>query len=156
MSQPPAEIQVHNLDHLGIVAGIIDSIGLVEEVDRLLGTHPQEHVSCGQVLKGLILNGLGCVSAPLYLFEQFFVGKATEHLIGPGVLPKHFNDDRLGRVLAKLYDEGTTKVFVHLALKAARQFGVKTDSVHLDSTFFHVDGEYTPNGRVAPRAEDEA
>ena len=155
MSQPPPEIQVHNLDHLGIVAGIIDAFGLVEEVDQLLGTHPQEHVTCGQVLKGLILNGLGFVSAPLYLFEQFFVGKATEHLIGPGVLPEHFNDDRLGRVLDKLYEEGTTKVFVRLALKAARQFGIKTGSVHLDSTSFHVDGEYTPSGRVAPRAEDE-
>ncbi|UFP92717.1 IS1634 family transposase [Gloeobacter morelensis] len=155
MSQPPPEIQVQNLDHLGIVAGIIDSIGLVEEVNQLLGTHPQEHVSCGQVLKGLILNGLGFVCAPLYLFEQFFVGKATEHLIGPGVQPEHFNDDRLGRVLDKLYEEGTTKVFVHLALKAARQFGIKTGSVHLDSTSFHVDGEYIPRGRLAPRAEDE-
>ena len=87
--------------------------------------------------------------------SQFFVGKATEHLIGPGVQPEHFNDDRLGRVLDRLYEEGTTKVFVHLALKAARHFGVKTSSVHLDSTSFHVDGEYTPKGRVPPRAEDE-
>jgi transposase len=155
MDTPAPDIQVHNLDHLGIVAGVIDSFGLVEEVDRLLGTHPLEHLTSGQVLKGLILNGLGFVSAPLYLFEQFFVGKATEHLIGPGVLPEHFNDDRLGRVLDRLYEEGTTKVFVHLALKAARHFGLKTGSVHLDSTSFHVDGEYTPVGRVAPRAEDE-
>jgi transposase len=87
--------------------------------------------------------------------SQFFVGKATEHLIGPGVLPKHFNDDRLGRVLDRLYEEDTTKVFVHLALKAARHFGVKASSAHLDSTSFHVDGEYTPKGRVPPRAEDE-
>jgi len=69
MQTPSPEIQVQNLDHFGIVAGIIDSFGLVEEVDRLLGTHPLEHVTCGQVLKALILNGLGFVSAPLYLFE---------------------------------------------------------------------------------------
>jgi len=43
------------------------------------------------------------VSAPLYLFERFFEGKATEHLIGPGVRPEHLNDDRLGRVLDQLY-----------------------------------------------------
>jgi hypothetical protein len=30
------------VDHLGIVAGIIDEIGLVEEIDQLLGTHEQE------------------------------------------------------------------------------------------------------------------
>jgi len=28
---------VQNLDHLGIVAGIIDEIGLVEQVNQLLG-----------------------------------------------------------------------------------------------------------------------
>jgi transposase len=37
----------------------------------------------------MILNGLGFVSAPLSLFERFFEGKATEHLIGPGVRPEH-------------------------------------------------------------------
>ena len=64
--------------------------------------------------------------------SQFFVGKATpsrgqhaEHLIGPGVLSEHFNDDWLGRVPDRLYEEGTTKVFVLLALKAARHFGLK-------------------------------
>jgi Domain of unknown function (DUF4277) len=54
MQTPSPEIQVQNLDHLGIVAGIIDSFGLVEEVDRLLGTHPLKHFTCGQVLKALI------------------------------------------------------------------------------------------------------
>lgn len=54
----------------------------------------------------MILNGLGFVSAPLYLFEKFFVGKATEHLLGEGVCPEHLNDDRLGRVLDKLYEAG--------------------------------------------------
>jgi transposase len=69
MDDLTSEILVQDIDHLGIVAGIIDQIGLVEEVDRRLGNHSQEHVTCGQVLKGLILNGLGFVSAPLYLFE---------------------------------------------------------------------------------------
>ncbi len=45
------------------------------------------------------MNGLGFLSAPLYIFEEFFVGKATEHLIGKGVWPEHLNDDRLGRAL---------------------------------------------------------
>src|SRR5215204_562171 len=97
-------IEVQDIDHLGIVAGIIDETGLVEEIDRRVGTHPQEHLSCGRAVKAMILNGLGFLSAPLYLFEEFFSGKATEHLIGPGVKPEHLNDDRLGRVLDKLSD----------------------------------------------------
>ena len=51
----------------------------------------------------MILNGLGLVSSPLYLFSKFFQGKAIEHLIGPGAKAQYFNDDRLGRVLDQLY-----------------------------------------------------
>lgn len=137
-----SNIRVQDLDHCGIIAGICDEIGLVEQVDKLLGTHPQEIISPGRVVKAMILNGLGFVSAPLYLFEKFFVGKATEHLLGYGIRPEHLNDDRLGRILDKLAESGLTETFVSVALRAARQFGVKLDSLHLDSSSFHVDGEY--------------
>jgi len=136
------QIEVRNIDHLGIVAGIVDEIGLVEEVDHLLGTHSQERVSPGQALKAMILNGLGFVSAPLYLFEEFFVGKATEHLIAPGVTPEHLNDDRLGRVLDKFFEADPSRIFVEVALRAAQHFGVRTESVHLDATSFHLHGKY--------------
>lgn len=142
MTASPLDIRVQDIDHWGIVAGIIDEMGLVEQINRQLGTHPQELISAGQVVKAMILNGLGFISAPLYLFEKFFVGKATEHLLGEGIRPEHLNDDRLGRVLDKLYSEGLTQVFVTIALEAARKFGVKLDSLHLDSSSFHVDGEY--------------
>ncbi len=90
----------------------------------------------------MILNGLGFVSAPLYLFGEFFSGKATEHLIGPGIEPSHLNDDRLGRVLDKLYEADLTELFVGIAGRAAERFGVSTNSIHLDATSFHLHGEY--------------
>lgn len=142
MTASPSDIKVQDIDHCGIVAGICDEMNLVEQINRLLGTHAQEIISAGQVVKAMILNGLGFVSAPLYLFEKFFVGKATEHLLGEGIRPEHLNDDRLGRVLDKLYEAGLTEVFVTVALCAARKFGVKMDSLHLDSSSFHVDGDY--------------
>ncbi|NER34669.1 MAG: DUF4277 domain-containing protein [Oscillatoria sp. SIO1A7] len=46
------------------------------------------------------------MSSPLYLFGKFFEGKATEHLIGEGVKAEYLNDDRLGRILDKLYKRG--------------------------------------------------
>ncbi len=92
----------------------------------------------------MILNGLGFVSSPLYLFGKFFEGKATEHLIGEGVQPEHLNDDRLGRVLDQLYLFGLTRLFLSITLKAAAKFGIATDSLHLDSSSFHVHGQYQP------------
>lgn len=94
---------MQNLDHLGIVAGLVDELEIVEQIDRRLGQEPRERISPGIAVKAMILNGLGLASAPLYLFEQFFVGKATQHLLGEGVLAEHLNDDRLGRVLDALY-----------------------------------------------------
>lgn len=141
-SRKAPRIEVQDIDHLGIVAGIVDEIGLVDEIDRELGTHPQEHVSPGQAVKAMILNGLGFLSAPLYLFGEFFSGKATEHLLGAGIKPEHLNDDRLGRVLDKLFETGLTELFVRVAGKAAQRFGVSMHSVHLDSTSFHLHGEY--------------
>jgi transposase len=53
---------------------------LVEEVNKLVGIKIKETLTPGQVMKAMILNGLGFLSAPLYLFDEFFVVKATEHL----------------------------------------------------------------------------
>jgi transposase len=142
MSSPVNEIQVQDVDHLGIVAGIVDEIGLVEQVDELLGRHSQEVVSLGQVLKAMILNGLGFLSAPLYLFSQFFEGKATEHLLGAGISAEHLNDDRLGRALDHFYDYGVTQLFTTLVLQAARKFEVETQQVHLDGSSMSVEGAY--------------
>lgn len=118
------ELTSSSLDHLGIVASIIDEVGLVEEVDKALGRHVQESVSSGTAVKAMILNGLGFVSAPLYLFERFFVGKATEHLLGEGVKPQHLSDDKLGKVLDKLFTAGLSELFVKVALRACRYYGV--------------------------------
>jgi len=151
-----AEIQVMNLDHLGLVAGIIDEIGLVEQIDQLLGQDNREKVSAGLVVKAMILNGLGFVSAPLYLFSRFFEGKATEHLIGAGVKPEHLNDDRLGRVLDGLFLAGLSSCFVSIAMKAIAKFEVSIETAHLDSTSFHLHGQYeTANDEVVVTQKSE-
>ena len=135
------EITVQNLDHLGLVAGIIDRIQIVEKINQLVGCQPGEIVSPGHAVKAMILKGLGLVSAPLYLFSKFFEGKPTEHLIGKGIQPEHLNDDRLGRVLDKLYVTGLSQTFTAIALEAAVKFDVCLNTVHLDSSSFHLHGE---------------
>jgi transposase len=124
------------------VAGLVDEIGIVEILNQRLGIDPREKVNIGVIVKAMILNGLGFVSAPLYLFGQFFQGKATEQLLGQGVKPEHLNDDRLGNVLDELYTAGLSELFLEISLAAANKFDVKAEVAHLDSTSFHVDGKY--------------
>ena len=121
---------------------MVDEIGIVEILNQRLGIDPREKVSTGVIVKAMLLNGLGFVSAPLYLFGQFFQGKATEQLLGKGVKPEHLNDDRLGNVLDELYAAGLSELFLEIGLAAANKFEVKTEVAHLDSTSFHLDGDY--------------
>jgi transposase len=155
MKNPLEAIEIVNLDHLGIVAGIIDEMELVEEVNKKVGLRGKEAISPGQVMKAMILNGLGFLSAPLYLFENFFIGKATEHLIGEGVTAEQLNDDRIGRALDKYYEVGTTNLFTAIALKAAQKFQVEKESVHLDSSSISVEGEYKSKEEENQEIEEE-
>jgi transposase len=138
----PQEIEIQNIDHLGIVAGIIDSIGIVEIINELIGVEKDEKVNAGQVVKAMIINGLGFVSKPLYMFPKYFETIACEHLIGTGVKPEYLNDDKLGRVMDKLFIKGLDTIFFIIAVKAAQKFGVSLSTSHLDSSSMHVHGQY--------------
>jgi transposase len=147
-------IAVHNLDHLGIVAGIVDQLGIVEYINDKLGIHPNEKVSAGIVVKAMILNGLGFVSSPLYMFEKFFVGIPTEHLLGEGVKPEYLNDDRLGQVMDDVDEVGTSEVFLGISLQGVKIFQVEMKTSHLDSTSFHLHGEYAQEASLETEAEE--
>jgi transposase len=135
-------MKVTNLDHLGIVAGIIDEMGIVEEINRRIGRSSREKVSAGVMVKAMLLNGLGFVSAPLYMFSKFFEGKPTEHLLGAGITAEQINDDRIGNVLDDLHESGLTETFLGISMRAVEKYEVKVETGHVDSTSFHVDGEY--------------
>ncbi len=99
------EIEIKNINHLGLVAGIVDDIGLEKIINEVVGSDPRELITSGQLVKGIILNGLGFTSQPLYLFPKFFEDKATEHLLGEGIKAEYLNDDKIGRVMDKLYEK---------------------------------------------------
>ena len=136
------EIIIKNIDHLGIVAGIIDEIGIVNIINQKLGIDSREHITSGQIVKALILNGLGMVSRPLYLFSQFFSDKAVDKLLGKGIKSKYLNDDKIGRVMDEIYQIGLTSLFIEIGLLVTKKFKIETQSAHLDSTSFHLHGEY--------------
>jgi transposase len=136
------QIDVQDLDHLGIIAGIVDEIGIVEVIDKEIGTDLREKVSAGQVVKAMIINCMGFLTAPLYLFSEFFEGKATEHLIGVGIKAEYLNDSRIGRVLDQIYEYGITLLFMKIASLMAKQFKIETKIAHIDGTSIAVHGKY--------------
>jgi transposase len=137
------------LDHLGLVAGMFDELGIGDVIDRATQQNPEiRRVTAGHAVKAMVLNGLGFVSQTLYLVPQFFHHKPTSRLIAPGIAPEHLHDDALGRALDTLYDYGVTELYSLIAATAAEQLGLAPTFAHLDSTSFHVDGRY--NSDTAP------
>ena len=66
---PLANVEIQHLDHLGLVAVAIDSLKLIERIDKRLPL-PQNsdaNLTHGQRVKAMIINGLGYTSSPLYL-----------------------------------------------------------------------------------------
>jgi len=133
--------ETKRIDHLGIVAGICDEIELVATIDGAVGT-PNRKVSCGQAVKAMVLNGLGFSGKALYLVPDFLKNKPVELLLGAGLQADDFNDDTLGRSLDDLYARGITGIFTQVSRRALEVYDIELNYVHLDSSSFHVHGEY--------------
>jgi len=131
------------LDHLGLVAGMYDELGIGALIDRLLTQDEDKRkVSLGQAVKAMVLNGLGFAQRALYLTPLFFRDKPVERLLGEGIEATHLNDDVLGRALDALYAYGPDKLYPQLAAPAVKHLGLSGRFAHLDSTSFHTDGQY--------------
>ncbi|MFL5625529.1 MAG: IS1634 family transposase [Ktedonobacteraceae bacterium] len=139
--QTSASYVNERLDHLGVVAGVCQEIGLATYLDRLAG-ETNHHVSMGTATVAMILNGLGFSNRRLYLVPQFFANKPVEHLLGPGIEAADLNDDCLDRTLDWLYAQDPTQVFAGIATQARKIFGVSARHVHVDTTSFAVSGAY--------------
>ncbi|CCI21875.1 conserved hypothetical protein [Microcystis aeruginosa PCC 9808] len=131
---PISEVKIKNLDHLGIVAGLIDEIGIVEIINSKLGIDPREKISAGTVVKAILINGLGFVSRPLYLFSQFFEDKGIEELLGEEIKTDYINDDKIGRVMDELYRHGLNDIFIEVVLSVIKKFKIETKYSHLEAT----------------------
>lgn len=132
-----------NIDNLGLVAGMCDEIGIGEIIDQACGTQAKnKNITFGQCVKCMILNGLGFVGRTLYLYSEYFEDKPVDHLLGIDIEPDRIDDNVLGRTLDKLFSLGITELYTKIALKAMHTLGIQVKSLHLDSTSFHVDGDY--------------
>lgn len=130
---------------------MIDQTGLVSVIDKLITQdQKQRSVSCGTLVKALILNGLGFTQRRLYLCSSFFEDKPIDLLLGADIKADHINDDALGRCLDKLYDYGLSELFSTLSATAVKSLGLSLSSLHQDTTSFHLDGHYNSD---APRDE---
>ena len=135
---PPA-IEVYPVHHLPIIKAYADQLGLVGLINHYVPT--EMDLDAGTVVLGLVLDTLSG-RRPLYRLEEFFAHQDTELLLGKAVPPQAFTDDTVGRVLDRLYDFGTMKLFTAWAVRASMRFGMERRYVHFDTTSRRVWGDY--------------
>ncbi len=142
------DIEIKRLDHLGVVAGVIKELQLVEMIDERIPKDKLEEISTGEAVAGMIINGLGFTQKPISLTPQFFENKPVEQLFREGVEAEHFNRFKLGRSLDKIFDYGIDSLFSELSLSACEAEGVDLRFNHLDTTTFSLTGEHLPDKDV--------
>ena len=134
-----SEMEVYPVHHLPIIKAYADQLGLVGLINHHVPTEME--VDAGTIVLGLVLDTLSGRS-PLYRLEEFFAQQDLELLLGQTVPAHAFNDDAVGRVLDRLYDFGTMKLFTACAVRAAARFGLECRYVHFDTTSRSVWGDY--------------
>jgi hypothetical protein len=135
---PPA-IEVYPVHHLPIIKAYADQLGLVGLINHYVPT--EREVDAGTIVLGLVLDTLSGRS-PLYRLAEFFAQQDTALLLGKAIPPQAFTDDTVGRVLDRLYDFGTMRLFTACAGRAAARFGLERRYVHFDTTSRNVWGDY--------------
>ncbi|MDX8549465.1 IS1634 family transposase [Methanospirillum sp. J.3.6.1-F.2.7.3] len=128
--------------HLGIVSGIMDSLGIPQYIDSVLPKKSQHKVSWGTATKALILNGLGFNERRLFLMPEYFDDLATEHLLGEGIRSEDLNQYMFGDCLEAIAAYGPTRLFTGITLNIMKQIKFGTHRLHYDTTTINVTGEY--------------
>ena len=133
------DVKGFTISHLPIISAYAQKIGLTDITNTLIPT--QMEVDAGTVILGMILDTLTGRS-PLYRLDTFFEDQDTELLLGKETDPSKFSDHTVGRVLDRIYDYGTMKLFSEISMKALDQFNIDNRHVSFDTTSVSVQGDY--------------
>jgi len=129
------------LDHLGLVAGMFDELGIGDVLDRATHQNPElRDLTVGEAVNAMVLNGLGLINHALYLVPRCFQNKPTSRLISSRMAPMQLNDDARGRALETLYAHGVTELYSLMAATAVQRLRLVPRFAHLDRISVHVDG----------------
>jgi hypothetical protein len=135
----PEHLTFSEVGHLPIIKDFAKKIKLVETLDTMVDSEME--LSPGVAIMAMVLDTLSG-RTPLYRMEEFFQEKDTELMLGCDVKPELFCDYNIGRVLDKIFETGTQKVFSQIAQNAIGVFDVDVRRLHYDTTSISVFGDY--------------
>ena len=89
-----SNLNIKNLDHLGLVAGLCQELGISQIIDKLIPSSANDNIiSTGKYLETMVLNGLGFTGRTLHMYSQYFEDKPIQRLLGIDIKAEQINDD---------------------------------------------------------------
>ena len=143
------------MDHLGLVAGRCDALGIGAVLAHTTPHTPATRlVTVGRAVKAMVRNGLGVVNHHRSLVPRVFQHKPTPRLGAPGIDAEPRNDAAVGRALETLAAAGVTALSRLIAAPAAERVGLAPRFLPLDRPRCQGDGrensEADPAAQVLP------
>jgi transposase len=127
---------------------------LVETIDALVG-NKGEGISCGEAVGALVAMVLNKGHA-LYAMEQWAAENQILRSIFAERMPKHYNDDQLGRCLDALWQAGLKSVHGAVSGAMVKGFGIEVGVVHHDTTSLSFYGAYEVSAEQTDTATENA
>ena len=126
------------IGHLGLVAGSYDELNIGQIIDNFIPKTGPHHLTHGDIVKAMVINGLGYIERRLYLFPAFFTDISLTRLFNKEITPTQLNDDLLGRTLDAIHAFGETEMFNHIVSECLERDQFAINLVNNDTTNFSV------------------
>jgi len=130
------------IGHLGLITGLIRELGIDKLIDEKLPKKRNHKVSHSICILAMVVNGLGFVGQRLYLFPEFFENISVERLFEKNVTREDLNQYAIGETLDRIYDYGSTKLFMDIVLHVMSRLPISCHLLHTDTTSVSVFGDY--------------
>jgi transposase len=136
------ELRSEAVGALPIINHFLARIGLGGLLDRHLPGDDARLRLAPAVVIGLVVRNLMVSHQPLYALAEW-AAPYQPGLVGlaPGDVDA-LNDDRVGRMLDRLFDADRASVITEVVLGAVREFGIDLAQLHNDSTTVTLSGGY--------------
>lgn len=127
----------------------IDRLGLASFLEDAVGSDPRAELSSSLVALVLVRNFALC-RHPLYSVPEW-LARFVPELQGLSPQQVHlFNDDRIGRFLDRLFRADRHSLLTRIIVRAVRDFNIRLDQLHNDSTSLTFAGDYSVPGHKVP------
>jgi len=135
-------LRSETLGSLPVINHFLDRMGLDGVVDRHLPADDARLRLDPAVVIGVVVRNLSVDHRPVYALAEW-AQPFDPALLGLDAGDvEALNDDRVGRMLDRLFDADRASLITGVVLSAVREFGVELDQLHNDSTTVTFSGGY--------------